>query len=99
MYCEQNGSVVLLRIYTQPRASRTKIVGVHDGMLKISCCSPPVDGKANKELTTFLARILSCPKRDVEIVRGQSSRKKQFAISGLSMDDVRGCLEIYLSES
>jgi len=97
MYYEQNGEVVLLRIYTQPRASRTKIVGIHDEMLKISCCSPPVDGKANKELTNFLARILSCPKRDVEIVRGQSSRKKQFVISGLSEDDVRRCIEKHLS--
>lgn len=96
MYCEKNGDAILLRVYTQPRASRTKIVGLHDQMLKISCCSPPVDGKANKELVVFLAGLFSCPKRDVEIVRGHSSRKKHFTLSGMDIDYVQSCLEKYI---
>lgn len=79
---------VLLRIYTQPRASRTAIVGIHDGMLKIACNSPPVDGKANKELTDFLARLTGVAKREVELVRGQTSRRKQFLIRGMDLQQL-----------
>lgn len=96
MCYEQNGERILLRVYTQPRASRTKIVGLHDEMLKVSCCSPPVDGKANKELVNYFARLFSCPKRDVEIVRGQSSRKKQIMLSGLTVDELQECLQEHL---
>lgn len=86
-----------MRVYTQPRASRTKVIGLHDRMLKVSCCSPPVDGKANKELIAFFAKLFSCPKREVDIVRGQSSRKKHLVISGVTVSHVRACLEIDLS--
>lgn len=95
-YCEQKGDSVLLRVYTQPRASRTKVIGLHDSMLKISCCSPPVDGKANKEIAEFLSRLFSCAKKDVSIVRGHSSRKKQFLVSGMHVADVETSLKQYL---
>ena len=79
---------VLLKIYTQPRASRTRVVGMHDGMLKIACTSPPVDGKANKELIDFFSRMLRVAKRDIELKRGQSSRRKQFVVRGLDVQQI-----------
>ena len=78
-----DGASIIVLVYTQPRASKTKIVGIHDGMLKIACCSPPVDGKANKELIAFLSRHLGCRKCDVELLRGHSSRRKQFVLTGV----------------
>lgn len=82
------GQGVLLRIYTQPRSSRTAIVGIHDGMLKIACNSPPVDGKANKELIDFLAHLTGVAKREVELVRGHTSRRKQFLIHGIELQQL-----------
>ncbi|CAG35518.1 DUF167 domain-containing protein [Desulfotalea psychrophila] len=81
-----DGATVILLVYTQPRASKTKVVGLHDGMLKIACCSPPVDGKANKELIVFLSRLLDCRKCDIELLRGQSSRRKQFVLTGVDAE-------------
>lgn len=82
------GKGVKLQVYTQPRASKTKIVGLHDGMLKVACCSPPVDGKANKELISFFASTFKCAKRDVVLSHGQSSRKKQFQITTVTRAEV-----------
>ena len=79
---------ILLKVYTQPRASRTRVVGIHDGMLKIACTSPPVDGKANKELISFFSRMLHVAKRDIELKRGQSSRRKQFVIRDLDAKQI-----------
>jgi uncharacterized protein (TIGR00251 family) len=47
-------------------------VGVHGAALKVRLHSPPVDGAANEELVTFLAKTLGVSKRAVRIVSGQT---------------------------
>jgi uncharacterized protein len=42
--------------------------------------SPPVDGKANKELVTLIARHFGCPKSAVSIKSGASGRMKLVKI-------------------
>lgn len=46
------------------------------GRLKCFLKSPPVDGRANKELIDFLSKTLDIPKRDISLVSGLSSRTK-----------------------
>ncbi len=41
-----------------PGSSRTSIEGLLGGVLKIKVAAPPEKGKANKELTAFLAKRL-----------------------------------------
>jgi uncharacterized protein len=77
-------SVVRFKVHVQPRASRTEIVGVHGAALKVRLHSPPVDGAANEELVTFLAKTLGVSKRAVRIVSGQSSRGKTVEVEGVS---------------
>ena len=67
-----------------PRASRSELVGKHDGALKIKIASPPVDGAANEELIKLLAKIFAVRKADVEIIGGQSSKLKRIRIDNLS---------------
>lgn len=87
-----DGTVEVL-IYVQPRSSRNAIAGLHDGALKLAVTSPPVDGKANMAVMAFLADIFRIPKRDVSLLRGQSSRRKTFLIQGKSMEELRVCIE------
>jgi len=72
---------VLLDIKVLPKSSRNEIAGVVDGKLKVKLTAPPVGGKANFALVNFLAKILRVPKRDIFILKGQTSSKKQLAIS------------------
>ena len=44
--------------------------------------SPPVDGKANEELVTLVARHFRCPKSAVSIKSGVSGRTKLVRIEG-----------------
>lgn len=74
---------VLLSVYVQPKSSRNKIVGIHDGMLKIAITSPPVDGKANSQITAFLAKFFKVPKSSIIIESGHQGRKKKIAVSGI----------------
>jgi uncharacterized protein len=75
---------VELDVLVQPRASRTRVIGEHDGRLKIQLAAPPVDGEANAALVAFLADALGVRKGDVAIVRGDTGRRKTVRIAGPS---------------
>ena len=81
-----------MEILVQPRASRTRAVGEHDGRLKIQVAAPPVDGAANEELVSFLAESLGIPKRDVTIVAGETGRRKTVLLRGVAAAAVAGAL-------
>lgn len=71
---------------------------MHDDRLKVAIASPPVDGKANKALLKFLAHILGVPPRDLAVVSGLQSRRKQVAIVGLAEQEVRAVIEQFLCQ-
>ena len=77
-----DGTDLLLQCYLQPRASRTGIVGEHDGALKIRISAPPVDGAANAELIRFLAALCGVSKQQVTIESGATGRRKRVRIRG-----------------
>ena len=83
---------VLLEILVQPRASRTRVVGVHDGRLKVQLAAPPVDGEANQALVDFLAGALGARRSDVSIERGDSGQRKTVRVTGAGGAAVRAAL-------
>lgn len=76
----RHGDAVWLAVSVQPNAKRTAADGLHDGTLRVRLGAPPVDGKANQLLIDWLARELGLPKRAVQLVRGDTSRRKWLAI-------------------
>lgn len=88
---EAGGAVVELLI--QPRASRTKVVGEHDGRLKLQLAAPPVDGEANAALVEFLADLLGIKKAAVAIVRGDTGRRKTVRLAGVTAAAARAALQ------
>jgi uncharacterized protein (TIGR00251 family) len=75
-----HGEVPWLAVSVQPNAKRTAADGLHDGALRVRLGAPPVDGKANQLLIDWLADELGVPKRAVQLVRGDTSRRKWLAI-------------------
>ncbi len=74
---------VELSILVQPRASRSRLVGEHDGRLKVAVAAPPVDGEANAALLEFLADLFSVGKRAVELIDGAQGRRKRVLVRGV----------------
>ena len=83
---------VILDLYIQPKASRSRIIGLHDNALKLAVSSPPIDGRANSEVIAFMAKALKVPKSSIEIIRGHQGRRKRLLVSGLSEKDARRLL-------
>lgn len=74
---------VELSLVIQPRASRSRVVGEHDGRLKVQIAAPPVEGEANAELAELLSELLGVPKRQVEILSGETGRRKRVRVRGV----------------
>lgn len=81
---ELKGKVLRLRIYTQPKASRDEIVGLHGDELKVAITAPPVDGKANAHIIKFMAKEFGVTKSRIKIIKGELSRHKVIEIDSAS---------------
>ncbi|MGL6071056.1 DUF167 domain-containing protein [Craterilacuibacter sp.] len=82
-----------LTLHVQPGAKKTQCAGEHGEALKIRLAAPPVDGKANHALITWIAKQLGCPKRDIALLSGEKNRHKIIEIStGKSPDEILACL-------
>jgi uncharacterized protein (TIGR00251 family) len=71
---------VFLAVRAQPGAKRSAVLGMHGGRLRIAVQAPPVDGKANTALLSWLAEVLQVPARQVILAGGQGSRDKRVEI-------------------
>ncbi len=78
-----------LPVIVIPNASKTEIVGWHEGALKIRLAAPPVDGKANEALCRFLAKTLGIAPSRVEIERGTAGKKKWVSLPMSEEEDVK----------
>ena len=87
---------LLIYLHVQPKGSKSRIVGLHDQRLKIAVSSPPVDGKANKEVLRFLASVFGVHKKDVVLKAGLQSRKKTVLISSISATAIRNIVQTFL---
>ncbi len=86
---QQSDLGVHMPVKVVPGASRSKIVGILDGALKVAVAAPPEKGKANKALIKILAETLGMPKNRVSIEQGQSSQHKIVLLHGADADPVR----------
>ena len=64
------------------------IVGRKGDVYRVKVTSPPVDGKANNALISFLSKRLGIGKGNIEIISGKGSRMKRVRIHGLSSEDI-----------
>ena len=88
----EHASGVALLLHCQPGAKVSRVVGEHDGRLKIALNAPAIENRANEVLVAWLAEKLSVPRRQVQLVSGQTSRKKRVLVEGVPLTAVRTAL-------
>ena len=70
----------VIQVKVKPNARVSTLEEVGNGPWLAQLKSPPVDGKANKELVALIARHFACPKSAVSIKSGASGRIKLLRI-------------------
>ncbi len=76
-----------------PRAKKTRLMGFHGGYPKVALAAPPVEGRANQELVDFLRELLTLPSRSVEMLRGDTSRRKSVLLRGVTLEKIAQVIE------
>ena len=83
---------VTFHIWVLPCSSKSEVVGIQDDAMKIRIAAPPREGEANAECIRFLSGILDVKKTQVTIIRGQKSRRKTVAVTGLKSRDIEAIM-------
>jgi len=73
----------VIRVWATPGASRSEVVGVADGFVRVRLAAPAHEGKANAELVRLLASLLKVPRRDVSLATGATGRRKLMRVRGV----------------
>ena len=79
-WMDNKGDHIVLNIRVVPRASKDEIVGLYDDALKVRILAPPVEGKANAYLVKFISKHWKIPRRNIEILSGETGRNKRLKI-------------------
>jgi uncharacterized protein (TIGR00251 family) len=82
IWLKQTPTGIMLNIHCQPGAKVSKVVGLHDGYLKISLQAPAIENKANEMLIAWLSKQLRIPQKQIRFLSGQNSRQKRLEIWG-----------------
>ncbi|MDP2936239.1 MAG: DUF167 domain-containing protein [Dehalococcoidia bacterium] len=81
--------MLIVNVRVQPRAFHNEIIRQEGDIWWIRLAAPPVEGKANAALVTFLAEVLDLPRGQLTITRGLSGRQKAMAIEGMVGEEVQ----------
>lgn len=79
----------LLSVHARPGAKRTGVAGLHGDALKLRIAAPPLEGRANEELASFVAAALGVPRKSVTVVKGGASRRKTVLVAARDADPAR----------
>lgn len=79
---------LLLPVKVVPGASRSRIVGLLDGSLKVAIAAPAEKGQANQALIEFLSDLLNIPRARVCVEQGHGSARKTLRLQGVSRLDL-----------
>jgi uncharacterized protein (TIGR00251 family) len=88
-----------LDVQAVPRSSRDAIGQPHGDRLKLHVKAPPVDGEANAAIVKLLAKTLGLSRDAIELVAGQTGKRKTVRITGLSLTELRTKLGLASSPS
>ena len=70
-----------IKVKVKPNSKKQTIEANSDDSLTIGLKSPPVDGKANRELIALLSAKFHVPQPQIEIKSGLSSKHKLVVIN------------------
>jgi len=84
----QTDQGVILPVKVIPKASKEQIVGWQDDRLKIKVCAPPEKGEANRAVVRLLSKTLNIPQNRIVLLRGETSRLKEFLLVDCTLDTI-----------
>ena len=89
-----DGAVV--SIHASPKSGSNRVGPVDNGLLRVRVTAAAVEGAANLALIKVLAEATNVPKSRIQIVSGESSRRKRVLFRGMNASDLADRLRTVL---
>ena len=86
-----------MRVFVQPKAAKTELVGIHGPALKLKVRAAPERGRANDAVCKLVAELLGVPPSRCEVVAGVSTRFKTVAVAGVGTERAREVIGTHLA--
>jgi len=86
---------VLVTVWVVPGASRAGVAGLHSGALRLRVAAPAEGGKANRAAASLVARAFDA--RRGEVVSGQTARRKEILLAGVTLEAAEESLAALLA--
>jgi uncharacterized protein (TIGR00251 family) len=87
----ESGTGVILAVEVSPSSGREEFISGYDPWrrsIRCSVRSPPVQGRANREVIESLGRILEVPASSVQVISGATQSRKRVRIVGITRREV-----------
>ncbi len=84
---------VIVSVYVKPSSRKNEIAWVGDE-LHILTKEPPADSKANISVIKMLAKAVGIPQSSISMMRGQTARKKELLITGVTLSGLGAALKL-----
>ena len=87
----ESGTGVILAVEVSPSSGREEFISGYDPWrrsIRCSVRSPPVQGRANREVIESLGRILRVPAASVQVIAGTTQSRKRVRIEGVTRQKV-----------
>ena len=87
----ESGTAVILSVEVSPASGHEEFFSGYDPWRKSIRCSvrsPPVHGKANREVAESLARILEVPAVSVQVISGTTQSRKRVKVESITRQEV-----------
>ena len=86
----------MITVWAVPGSSATGIAGRHGDAIRVRVAAPPERGRANDAIAVLLRSITGA--RRVELVAGQTSRRKRFVAFGVDPERAGARLDQVIRE-
>jgi uncharacterized protein (TIGR00251 family) len=78
----------VLAVRVAPKSGVNQVGRAEEDVVRVKVTAAAVDGAANAALVRLLADAVAVPKSTVEIVAGQTARRKRVLFRGLAAADL-----------
>lgn len=73
---------MIIRVRVIPNAKHSEVMGRVGSIVRVRIAAENMEGKANTELTEFLAEFFGVKEKYVSILRGEKGKEKTIQIEG-----------------
>jgi uncharacterized protein (TIGR00251 family) len=77
---KESGVTIAVRVH--PQAKRSNVTGMLGSAYKLDVAAPANDGRANEACIELLAEITGITRKNIRLLKGQTSRSKIFEFEG-----------------